>query len=135
MHIAMIVLILVVVAESSIFRPLIGYEHPMLILNAELVVIGLSLLVETIAFFKLSRKLFEDDFTEEQHFFLVSLIVFLTTYAVRCTNVILVICLFDTYVDWFQNAPTSAAFVQLSCHLIYDLSPIMIILLRHRRTF
>ena len=61
--------------------------------------------------------------------------MFLSTYAVRFTNVLLVITLFDTYVEWYQNSPIIASSVQLACHLFYDLCPILIILRRHNQTF
>ena len=65
MNILLLTLIFFVFLESSILRPLFDYKHPMLILNAEIVVIGISLLIETIAFIKLSRKVFGNEFAEE----------------------------------------------------------------------
>ena len=65
MNILLLTLIFFVFLESSILRPLFDYQHPMLILNFEIIIIGISLLIETIAFIKLSKKVFGNEFAEE----------------------------------------------------------------------
>ena len=111
------------------------YEYPLIILYSELILVGTLLSYETITFIRLSKRIFEGDFTDEQRFFKVSLAVFLSTYALRCTLLLFIIFLWDTYESWFENYPISAATVQAICHLTYDSLPVIHIMLRHRRIF
>ena len=111
------------------------YEYPLIILYSELILVGTLLSYETITFIRLSKRIFEGDFMDEQRFFKVSLAVFLSTYALRCVLLLFIIFLWDTYESWFENYPISAATVQAICHLTYDSLPVIHIMLRHRRIF
>ena len=111
------------------------YEYPLIILYSELILVGTLLSYETITFIRLSKRIFDGDFMDEQRFFKVSLAVFLSTYALRCILLLFIILLWDTYESWFENYPISAATVQAICHLTYDSLPVIHIMLRHRRIF
>ena len=84
-----------------LIRIIVGYDYPFIILNSELILLGGILAFETYTFISLSRRIFEGEFQEEQRFFKVSLAVFLSTYALRCTLLLFIIFLWDTYVQWF----------------------------------
>lgn len=118
-----------------IVRFFIGYSYPLLILYGELVVIGVCLAVETNMFLRLSRRIFEGEFQDEQRFFKVSLAVFLSTYGMRCIFLMLIIFFFNIYEGWFENMPFFAATVQCACHMAYDCLPVVHIMLRHRKIF
>lgn len=118
-----------------VVRFLSPYEYPLIILYSELILVGTLLSYETITFIRLSKRIFDGDFMDEQRFFKVSLAVFLSTYALRCILLLFIILLWDTYESWFENYPISAATVQAICHLTYDSLPVIHIMLRHRRIF
>ena len=99
------------------------------------IVIGIALTVETVTFLWLSRRIFEGDFTEEQRFFKASLAVFISTYALRCVLLMLIIFLWSIYEGWFESMPIFAATVQSICHMVYDSVPVVYIMLRHKRIF
>ena len=128
--------ILITAVILEIFTRLwVGYQYPFIILYAELIVIGIALTVETVTFLWLSRRIFEGDFTEEQRFFKVSLAVFISTYALRCVLLMLIIFLWSIYEGWFESMPIFAATVQSICHMVYDSVPVVYIMLRHKRIF
>ena len=58
-------LLITSVLLEIIIRFFSGYAYPYIILNSELIAIGLSLTVETIIFLRLSKRIFEDDFKDE----------------------------------------------------------------------
>ena len=89
------------VLMEIIIRIFVGYEYPLIILYSELVCIGASLAFETFVFLRLSRRIFGDDFKDEQRFFKTSLAMFLSTYFLRCLILMLEILLWDIYVRWF----------------------------------
>ena len=78
-----------VIAEIAL-RVVLGYQHPLVVVNCELLLVGVCLVIMTIAFIKLQRKVFRDEFEEEQNYFLVGMIVFLATYTVRWLCLILI---------------------------------------------
>ena len=130
------VFVLIVAAIGEIYiRTLMGYQYPYIILQAQLDAIGACLLVETIAFLRLSKRVFEGEFEEEQRFFKHSLIVFLSTYLVRSGILLIIIFEWGTYEGWYESMPIFAATCQCFVHLIYDALPIMHLMLRHHRTF
>ena len=118
-----------------VIRIIVGYEYPFIILNSELIVLGFILAYETYTFISLSRRIFEGEFQEEQRFFKTSLVVFLSTYALRCTLILFIILLWDTYVSWFENLPLFAATIQAICNMTYDALPVLHIMMRHKKIF
>ena len=123
------------ILAEILIRIIVGYEYPFIILNSELIVLGCILAFETYTFISLSRRIFEGDFEEEQRFFKVSLAVFLSTYALRCTLLLFIIFLWDTYVQWFENLPLFAATIQAICNMTYDALPVVHIMMRHKKIF
>ena len=128
----MITIIFLVEIVMRFFSP---NEYPLIILYAELILVGALLSFETITFIRLSKRIFEDDFEDEQRFFKVSLAFFLSTYVLRCVILLLIIFLWETYESWFENYPISAATAQAICHLTFDSVPVIHIMLHHRRIF
>ena len=123
------------ILAEILIRIIVGYEYPFIILNSELIVLGCILAFETYTFISLSRRIFEGDFEEEQRFFKVSLAVFLSTYALRCTLLLFIIFMWDTYVQWFENLPLFAATIQAICNMTYDALPVVHIMMRHKKIF
>ena len=123
------------IITEILVRFFVGYQYPLIILNCELVVIAICLSFETATFLRLSRRIFEGEFSDEQRFFKASLAVFLSTYAARCILLLLIITCWDIYEGWFESMPIFAATVQSICHLVYDTFPVIYIMLRHNKIF
>ena len=95
----------------------------------------MCLLVETLVFNRLARKVFDADFEEEQRFFNHSLVVFLSTYALRVAFLLIIICFWCTYYRIFQEWPLLMATVQSVTHLVYDTLPVIHLMMRHQSKF
>ena len=104
-------------------------SYPYIIFNCELLLVGFLLLIVTLKFNKLTSCVFEGDFQDEQNYFKRSLIIFLTTYALRVTLLAVCLLLLETWYDFFRNYPVSAACTQSVLHLLYDALPVVSIML------
>jgi hypothetical protein len=71
------------------------------IFNAELIVNGLALLLVTMRFNKLTKELFQDDFSEEKGYFRLCLIIFLGSITIRILTLAAVVIRLDGYVRWW----------------------------------
>lgn len=118
-----------------IVRDILEYRYPYIILNSQLVTIGICLLIETMVFDKLAKRVFEGEFEEEQTFFKKSLIVFLSTYALRVSLLVFIVFFWCTYFNIFLKFPLMMATVQSTAHLVYDALPVMHVMMQHQRTF
>ena len=112
-----------------LFRFFFNYEDALIILDVQLVILGICLLFETLAFVSISKRVFQGEFKEEQKFFQTSLLVFLTTYTIRSALLVIVICMWSKYVQWYENMPLFAATIQSLVHLIYDAFPVLHLML------
>ena len=78
----LLILILGVVLETMV-RAELEYNYALLILNIELLIIGISVCIETIFFVRLQKTVFEGDFEVEQKFFVRSMLAILAVYILR----------------------------------------------------
>ena len=86
-------------------------SYPYIIFNCELLIVGFFLLLVTMKFNKLTSNVFEGDFQDEQNYFKRSLIIFLSTYALRATLLAVCLLLLETWYDFFENYPVTAAVI------------------------
>jgi len=126
-------LILATVLEVCL-RAALNFHHPLIIVNSELLLIGICLLIETLIFRRLSKEVFGDEFQDEQRFFMVSMIVFLTTYTCRFAFLMAIMFKKDLYLRWFEGSPVLAGMGQMTFHILYDSFPVLHIMLRHNQT-
>ena len=104
LHIVACLLITGVITEL-ITKYFLAYSKSLIILNSQLFLVGMCLLIEIILFIKLSKRVFGEDFQEEQTYFRISLIYFLSTYSIRIVVVGLEIGYWNTYVKTFEKTP------------------------------
>ena len=86
-------------------------------------------------FIKLAKKVFGDDFIEEQTYFRISLIFFLSTYSIRLVLVGLEIGFWNEYVEQFEETPILGGIWQQVSHMCFDFVPVVHIMLRHQKTY
>lgn len=134
LNIVVTTLILAIIVEIVV-RTILSYRYPYIILNTQLIAIGICLFVETMFFGRLAKRVFDGDFEEEQSFFNKSLVVFLSTYALRVILLIFIICFWCTYVNLFMDWPLLMATLQSFAHLTYDALPVVHVMMQHQRTF
>ena len=61
----MAILSIIAVVAELIVKYFLSYSKTLIILNIELLIVGIALLIEIILFLKLSKRVFGDDFLEE----------------------------------------------------------------------
>ena len=126
---------MVSLVSELLARKVYHYSAALLILNIELVVLGVLLCAATFIFVSLQTRVFEEDFKEEQRFFINSMISLLIVYTVRFMNMLLINMYQNDYLDWMDSEPTLVMTIQMVCHVFYDAFPVVQILTRHKKTF
>jgi len=113
------------VAGEIIFRIFFDYTKALFILNIELLSLAFGLCIATIFFLNLQKKVFEDEFKEEQRFFLTSMLSLLVVYGLRFANMLAIETWNDTYLNMMENQPCFTMTLQFVCHVFYDAFPVV----------
>lgn len=110
-------------------------SYPLVVFNAELILVGCLMALITCWFIQISNQLFHSEYDDEKRYFLKTLLVFLGTYILRAIWLLLLLIYFDVYKRSWTKLPNLTFFIEISMHLCYDVFPIFMILRQHHRTF
>ena len=119
---------------EMVTRLFLSNNFPLVIFDVQLILIGACLVFETVHFQRVSNRLFDGDFKKEQFYFKVSLFMFISTYALRTLTIMAITIWFDTYIEWYREKPMLLTSFQLLDHMVYDLLPVIHIMIQHNKT-
>jgi hypothetical protein len=112
-----------------------SYTVGAIIFCVQLFIIGVLMLVVTAYLLHLMKKIFGDEFVDEENQLKWSLGVFLSTYFIRTVLKTLTITLNNTFVNMKDSEPIIVEGMIVCCQLMYDVLPALLIFNQHHRTF